>query len=183
MIGWIVFFTLVFLPLLWVLGTYNGLIRIRNHCDESFSNIDTELKRRHNIIPNLVQTVKGYAAHEKEVFRAVSEARNRAQQVPKNPAMQEPLENHLVGSLGRLMAVVEAYPDLKADQHFLELQRELVETENRIQHTRRIYNANIRDLNNRIEMFPSSVIAGMLGMGKAPYFELTDLKMRDVPKV
>ncbi|MDF3128650.1 LemA family protein [Kiritimatiellaeota bacterium B1221] len=170
------------LPLIWFVGTYNGLVRIRNHCAESFANIDTELKRRHNLIPNLVRTVKGYARHEKEVFQTVTEARNQAQQVSRNPEIQEPLENQLVSGLGQLMAVAEGYPDLKADQHFLELQRELVETENRIQHTRRIYNANVRDLNNRVEMFPSSLVAGIAGVRPRSFFEIMDLKVRDVPQ-
>lgn len=176
-------FIFVLLPLIWFVGTYNGLVRIRNHCEESFSNIDTELKRRHNLIPNLVRTVQGYAAHEKEVFTAVTEARNQARQVSRNPERQQPLENELGETLGRLLAVVEAYPDLKADRHFLELQRELVETENRIQHTRRIYNANVRDMNNRVEMFPSSLVAGMSGITRQPFFELSDLKVREAPQV
>ncbi len=176
-------FIFVLIPLIWFVGTYNGLVRIRNHCAESFANIDTELKRRHHLIPNLVRTVKGYATHEKEVFQAVTEARNQAQQVSRNPEVQAPLENQLVESIGRLLAVVEAYPNLKADQHFLELQRELVETENRIQHTRRIYNANVRDLNNRVEMFPSSVVANMSGVKMQAFFEITDLRMREVPRL
>lgn len=169
------------LPLIWLLGTYNGLVRIRNHCAESFSNIDTELKRRHNLIPNLVQTVRGYASHEKELFQAVTEARQRAAAFSRDPSAQEPLEKEVVQHMGRLLAVAEAYPALKADQHFLALQRELAVTENRIQHTRRIYNANVRDLNNRVEMFPSSLVANLAGIGRQPFFEITDLRMREAP--
>lgn len=179
----ILLFVLVVLPAIWFLGTYNGLVRIRNHCAESFSNIDTELKRRHNLIPRLVRTVKGYAAHEKAVFEAVTEARNEAQQISRHPEKQERIENQLVGTLGQLMAVVEDYPELKSDRHYLHLQQELVETENRIQHTRRIYNANVRDLNNRVEIFPSNWVAGMAHIDRWPYFQVGDVKFRQSPKV
>ena len=122
------------LPLAWWIGTYNGLVRLRNHCDESWSNIDTELKRRHSLIPNLVSTVKGYAQHERELFREVTEARGRALQAHARVREQAVDESRLAEELGRMLFVAEAYPKLKADQHFLKLQRELINTEDRIQH-------------------------------------------------
>ncbi len=171
------------IPLLWLVGNYNGLVRLRNHCDESWSGIDTELKRRHDLIPNLVETVKGYAAHERTVFEQVTEARSRAVAGHAGPAELARDENRLVSSLGGLFAVAEGYPELKADRHFLHLQEELVDTEDRIQAARRFYNANVRDLNNRIEMFPSSVIAGMFGFRQRQFFEIDSLKERVAPKL
>jgi len=179
----IIIAVLVFLPLLWFVGNYNGLIRLRNHCDESWSGIDTELKRRHDLIPNLVECVKGYAAHERSVFEAVVEARTRAARDHATPGAMARDENHLVSSLGGLFAVAEGYPDLKADRQFLHLQQELVNTENRIQAARRFYNANVRDFNNRIEMFPSSVIAGMFSFKQREFFEVDSLKERVAPSV
>lgn len=170
------------LPLLWFIGNYNGLIRLRNHCDESWSGIDTELKRRHDLIPNLVETVKGYAAHEKTVFEQVTAARTQAAAAHTDPGEQARDENRLVSSLGGLFAVVEGYPDLKADRNFLHLQKELVNTEDRIQAARRFYNANVRDLNNRVEMFPSSVVANMGGFKQRGFFEIDSLE-RVVPSV
>jgi len=171
------------LPLLWVLGTYNGLVRIRNHCRESWSNIDTELKRRHDLIPNLVSTVQGYARHEREVLKQVTDARNRAEGVGPDAGTRAEQENALVRSVERLLAVVEAYPDLKADRQFARLREELVETEDRIQHVRRIYNANVRDLNNRVEMFPSSLVARAGGFQTQSYFQIRDLRVREAPRV
>ena len=176
-------FVVLFLPLLWVIGTYNGLVRLRNHCKESWSDIDTELKRRHNLIPNLVETVKAYAKHEESVFRAVVEARNRAEAPHESVREQGRDESELVRGVGQLFAVAEGYPELKADRNFLQLQEELVNTENRIQAARRFFNANVRDMNNRIEMFPSSLIAGMGSFPKWDYFEVEDLSVRAVPRV
>ncbi|MEM8953608.1 MAG: LemA family protein [Verrucomicrobiota bacterium] len=173
----------LFVPLLWVIGTYNGLVRLRNHCKESWSDIDTELKRRHNLIPNLVETVKAYAKHEESVFTAVVEARNRAEAPHDSVAAQGRDETELVRGVGKLFALAEGYPELKADRNFLQLQEELVNTEDRIQAARRFFNANVRDMNNRIEMFPSSIVAGMGTFPKWDYFEVEDLSVRLVPKV
>ena len=158
------------------------LIRLRNHCDESWSGIDTELKRRHDLIPNLVKTVKAYAAHERQVFEQVTAARTQAAAAHSDPAEQARDENRLVSSLGGLFAVAEGYPELKADRNFLHLQEELVNTEDRIQSARRFYNANVRDLNNRIEMFPSSLVAGMGSFRQREFFEIDSLE-RAVPSV
>ena len=173
----------VLLPLLWVIGTHNGLIRLRNHVRESFSDIDTELKRRHDLIPNLVSTVKGYAAHEVAVLTEVTEARTRAAQPHQRVRDLGRDESELVRGVGKLFALAEGYPDLKADKNFLQLQHELVNTEDRIQAARRFYNANVRDLNNRIEMFPSSIIAGTMNLQTADYFEVENLSVRAVPVV
>ena len=172
---------IVMLPFIYVILTYNTLVALRNHISDAWSNIDTELKRRYELIPNLVATVKGYAAHEREIFERVTEL--RAQCMSNKGAVNEQAisENLLAGALQRLMAVVENYPKLKADQHFLELQRELVNTEDRIQAARRFFNGNVRDYRNKCETFPSSVIAGMFGFEKKDYFNI-DPSVREVPK-
>lgn len=167
----------------WMIGTYNGLVRTRNHCDESWSNVDTELKRRYDLIPNLVNAVKGYAKHESETLQRVVDARNRAASNEGSPEARVRDENELVRSTRQLFAVVESYPDLKANQQFLQLQEELVTTENRIQRARRFYNANVRDLANRIETFPSSILAGMYGFKKREFFEIEDSSQRSVPQI
>jgi LemA protein len=168
--------------LLYGVGTYNKLVRLRQHVSESWSAIDTELKRRYDLIPNLVETVKGYAAHERETLQAVIDARARAVASTGAPAEQARDENALVGALRQLFAVVEAYPDLKANENFLRLQRGLTVTEDRIQAARRFYNANVRDLNTRIEVFPSNLIASMFGFGREAFFEIDDAE-RAVPPV
>lgn len=173
----------VLLPLLWLIGTYNGLVRLRNHCREAWSDIDTELKRRHNLIPNLVTTVKAYAKHEEAVLEAVVEARARADQPHDRVSDQGRDESELVRGVGRVFALAEGYPDLKADRNFLQLQNELVNTEDRIQAARRFYNANVRDFNTRIEMFPSSLMASMMGLTTRDYFEVESLAVREVPSV
>jgi len=173
----------ILLVLIWVAAMYNGLVRIRNHCQESWSDIDTELKRRYDLIPNLVETVKGYAKHEQETFRMVVEARNRAMASTGSPKSQARDENGLVRSLRQLFAVSEGYPDLKANRNFLGLQAELANTEDRIQAARRFYNANVRDLNNRIEVFPSNLIAGIFGFSRGEYFEVEDAGVRAAPQV
>lgn len=170
-------------PLFWLIGTFNGLVRLRNHCKESWSDIDTELKRRHNLIPNLVETVKAYAKHEREVLASVVEARNRAGEPHDRVRDQGRDETALVRGVGKLFALAENYPDLKADKNFLQLQEELVNTEDRIQAARRFFNANVRDMNNRIEMFPSSIVAGMGNFPKWDFFEVEGLEVREAPKV
>ena len=171
---------MVLFALIWVVATYNGLVRLRLHCKESWADIDTELRRRYDLIPNLVETVKGYAAHEREVLQAVIEARTKAAGSHGSPSQQAADENMLVGALGQLMAISEDYPDLKANENFLQLQTELANTEDRIQAARRFYNANIRDLNTRISIFPSSVIANMFKFQPGEFFEI-DPAARAVP--
>ena len=179
----IVIGAILLILLLWVTGTYNGLIRLRNHCRESWADIDTELKRRHDLIPNLVETVKGYAAHEQLLLQQITDSRAKANAHHDRVRDLCSDENELVRGVTRIFAVAENYPDLKADQNFLQLQRELVNTEDRIQASRRFFNANVRDLNNRVEMFPSSIIAGMASIQKEDYFEVESLTIRETPAV
>ena len=169
--------------LLWAALNYNVLVRIRQQVRESWSGIDTELKRRYDLIPNLVETVKGYAAHEREVFASVTEARSRAQASTGRPGAQARDEMGLVESMRRLLAVAEDYPDLKASAHYLSLQQELANTEDRIQAARRFYNGNVRDLNTRIEVFPSNLIASVFNFTKEEYFEVESSVIRRVVDV
>ncbi len=156
--------------LLWGVMIYNGLIRLKNRVDEAWSDIDVQLKRRYDLIPNLVNTVKGYAAHEKEIFEKVTEARSRA--MGAGTALDKAqAENALTNSLKSLFAIAEAYPDLKANQNFLELQKELTDTEDKIQAARRFYNGNVRDFNTKIEIFPNNIFAGIMNFTKREFFE------------
>lgn len=173
---------IVALVVLYVMSTYNGLVRLRQQVRESWSGIDTELKRRYNLIPNLVETVKGYASHEQETLDRVISARAKAVDSIGSPESQAHDENVLVGALRQLFAVVENYPDLKANQNFLQLQGELTATEDRIQASRRFYNANVRDMNTRIEVFPSNLIASLFGFEEEQFFEIEDAA-RGVPRV
>jgi LemA protein len=166
-----------------LVGMYNGLVSGRNHVKESWAGIDTELKRRYDLIPNLVETVKGYAAHERETFERVVEARNRAVASTGSPESQAKDENVLVGALRQMFAVAEAYPVLKASENFLALQHELTETEDRIQAARRFYNANVRDYNNRCQMFPTNLMAGMFRFEPAEFFEIEEAIQRAAPQV
>lgn len=168
------------MPIIYVVLTYNTLVALRNHIRDAWSNIDTELKRRYDLIPNLVATVKGYAAHEKEVFERVTELRARCIASRGAVGQQAADENLLVAALQKLMAVVENYPQLKADRHFLELQQELVNTEDRIQAARRFFNGNVRDYRNKCQMFPSSIIAGAFGFESQDYFNVHP-SVREVP--
>lgn len=179
----IVFAIIILILVLWVVSIYNGFIKLRNLVQESWRQIDVELHRRHELIPNLVQTVKGYAAHEQGVFEAVTQARAAAVGGPKGPASQARAEEQLTGALGRLFAVSEGYPELKASTSFLQLQNELTNTENRIAAGRRFYNANVRGLNTKVETFPQNIIATMFNFSKAEYFELTDPAARIAPNV
>jgi LemA protein len=165
-----------------LVGIYNGMVRARNRVDESWSGIDVQLKRRHDLIPNLVETVKGYAAHEKEVFEAVTQARAAAMGA-QTPAQSAAAEGALTGALGRLFAVAEAYPQLRATENFQQLQAELTNTEDQISGARRIYNGNVQDYNTRIQTFPGAVFAGMFGFTKREFFELDSPGDRDVPTV
>jgi LemA protein len=165
----------------WLVAVYNGLIKLRNRVDEAWSDISVQLKRRHDLIPNLINTVKGYASHERELFEKVTEARTRAMGA-KNPADQAEAENMLSGTLKTLFAVAENYPELKANQNFLELQRELTDTEDKIQASRRFYNGNVRDFNTKIQVFPNNLMAGMLGFKKYDFFEIEEAE-KAVPEV
>ena len=167
---------------LFIVLNYNGLVALRNHIRESWSNIDTELKRRYELIPNLVATVKGYAKHEQEVFERVTQLRNQCVTNQGSIADQAADEMLLVGELRRLLGVVEAYPDLKADQHYLDLQKQLVNTEDRIQAARRFFNGNVRDYRNKCERFPSMIIAQMFGFKPESYFQV-EPAVREVPNL
>ncbi|HSO65355.1 MAG TPA: LemA family protein [Ornithinibacter sp.] len=165
-----------------VVGMYNGLIKLRNLVQESWRQIDVELTRRHDLIGNLVETVKGYAAHERGTLEDVMKARSAAMAPNQSPAQQAESENILSQSLGRLLAVAEAYPDLKANQNFLALQQELTSTEDRIASARRYYNATVRDLNTRVETVPTNFVANIFGIRQAEYFEAVG-DQREAPRV
>jgi LemA protein len=173
---------LVGLPAILVIIQYNGLVSLRNHIRDAWSNIDTELKRRHELIPNLVAAVRGYAAHEREILQQITELRRRClnHQGPVSSLAREEIQ--LGDALGRLMVVVENYPTLKADRHFLQLQQELINTEDRIQAARRFYNGNVRDYRNKCEAFPSNLVAGMFGFESESFFGAED-KEREVPRL
>ena len=168
---------------LYVVAQYNGLVGVRNLVQESWRQIDVELTRRHDLIPNLVETVKGYAAHEKAVFEEVSRTRAQAASAGSTPEQQATQENELTHALGRLFAVAEAYPVLRASENFQQLQLELSTTEDRIAAGRRFYNANVRDLNTRVESFPSNLLASAFHFEKAEYFEVEDASVRVAPTV
>jgi len=181
---WVVlgfFAGIVLLPLMYVVLTYNTLVALRNHIRDAWANIDTELKRRYELIPNLVATVKGYAAHERDVFERVTELRAQCMAGQGAPQQQAVQGNLLVAALQKMLLVVENYPQLKADQHYLELQHELVNTEDRIQAARRFFNGNVRDYRNKCETFPSSLIASGFGFESHDYFNV-DPAVREVPK-
>jgi LemA protein len=165
--------------LAWVIGLYNGLVVLRNRVREAWSDIDVQLKRRYDLIPNLVQTVKGYATHESETFEKVTQARNMAM-AANGPEAKAEAENILSGTLKSLFAVAESYPDLKASQNFIELQRELSDTENKIQAARRFYNGNVLEMNNSIEIFPNNVIASAFGFVKEKFFEIVEGERENV---
>ena len=168
---------------LWLMATYNGLVRLRNLVQESWRQIDVELHRRHDLIPNLVETVKGYAAHERAVFDEVTTARAAAASPGTSPAQQAAQENQLTSALGRLFAVAEAYPVLRASENFAQLQTELTTTEDRIAAGRRFYNANVRSLNTKVESFPANLVASGFGFSRAEYFEAEDPAVRAAPGV
>ena len=169
--------------LLWAILNYNALVRIRQQVRESWSGIDTELKRRYDLVPNLVETVRGYATHERELFTRVTEARSQASAATGSPASQAAAEKPLVAGMKQLLAVAEGYPELKASENYLALQVELANTEDRIQAARRFFNANVRDLNTRIEVFPSNLIAGAFRFEKAEFFEVETATVRQVVDV
>ena len=166
----------------WLVLIYNRLITLRNRTKEAWSDIDVQLKRRYNLIPNLVETVKGYATHEREVFQKVTEARTKAMDAGTVEEKAK-AENFLSSTLKSLFAVAENYPDLKASQNFLELQRELRDTEDKIQASRRFYNTNVRDLNIKIEIFPANMVAKMFNFKKREFFEIEEAAAREPVKV
>lgn len=169
---------------LYVIFIYNGLVRSRQMAEEAWSGIDVQLKRRADLIPNLIETVKGYAAHEKTTLEEVVELRNRAQAVPAGDVAGRAQAEGLLGqALGRVMALAEAYPDLKANQNFSELQASLETMESEIQMARRYYNGAARDLNVKVESFPSNLVAGQFGFSKREYFEIANEADRAVPTV
>ena len=161
---------------------YNGLIRSKNQVENAWSQIDVQLKRRIDLIPNLVETVKGYAAHERETLEAVIRARNAAIQAPDTPQAQADADNMMTGALRQLFALGEAYPDLKANQNFLALQEELTATEGRVAYARQFYNDSVLGYNNKIESLPTNVVANMLGYQKREYFEADEVA-RTAPTV
>jgi len=169
--------------LLCIVAMYNGLVRIRNHCDEAWADVETELKRRYDLIPNVVNTVKSYAAHERELLEQIVRLREECAQNWGSPSQQADSEQRLQSALHGLLARVENYPDLKASANFLALQEELANTENRIQAARRFYNGNVRDNNNRVQTFPSAIIAGMFGFTEREYFKLEEPAMAEPPAV
>jgi LemA protein len=174
---------IIVIALLWAVATYNGFVRLRNLVQEAWRQIDVELHRRHDLIPNLVEAVKGYAAHERGVFDEVTRARAAAANPGSGPAEQAAQENVLSQALGRLFAVAEAYPQLRASENFMALQLELTNTEDRIAAGRRFYNANVRQLNTKVETFPANLIANSFGFVRAEYFETEDPAVRAAPTV
>lgn len=171
------------LALVWSLLIYNRLVRLRQHVRESWSDIDVQLKRRHDLIPNLVAVVRGYASHESATLENVARLRSAALRAQHSPREASSLEAPLAAGLASVFAVAERYPELKADAQFVSLQRELAETEDRIAAARRFFNANVRDLNTLCEQFPTSVVAGIAGVKSVDFFELDSPAERVVPRV
>jgi len=168
--------------ILYVIGVFNHLVRLRNQVDNAWSQIDVQLKRRHDLIPNLVETAKGYMKHERETFEAITQARSQAMGA-RTVSEAAKAEGALGQALARFLLTVENYPELKANQNFLALQEELASTENKISFARQNYNDQVLFYNNRIQMFPSNIVAGMFGFGKRDFFEVETPAERQVPKV
>jgi LemA protein len=181
MAGIIILVVLVLLVLFGI-GMYNSLVRLKVQCDNAWADIDVQLKRRYDLIPNLVETVKGYAGHEKGTLEAVINARNRAMSAT-GPADKAQAENMLSGALKSLFALSEAYPQLRAIESFTSLQNSLTQIEDTVQNARRYYNAVVRDLNTKILQFPTNIFAGMLGFKQREFFEVTSAPEREAPKV
>ena len=177
---WIIVIILIVLVLA-IISMYNGLIRLKNRVDEAWSDIDVQLKRRYDLIPNLIEAVKGYASHEKETLERVVQARNDAMSMQNSSDIDAKLkaENALSSTLKSIFALSESYPDLKANENFLELQRELSDTENKIQSSRRFYNGNVRDFNTKIQVFPTNMIAKQLGFSTRNFFEIESAEQRE----
>ena len=177
-----VVFCLIGLPILFIIGIYNALIKLRNHVENAWSQIDVQLKRRHDLIPNLIETAKGYMHHERETFEEITKARSQA--MGSNSVSDSAKAEGMLGeALSKFMLVVENYPDLKANQNFLSLQEELTSTENKISFSRQSYNDQVLFFNNKIQMFPSNIIANMFNFTKRDFFEIEAPAEREVPKV
>lgn len=181
MTGLIILGILVLL-VIFLVAMYNGLVRLKIQCDNAWADIDVQLKRRYDLIPNLVETVKGYAAHEKDTLEGVISARNRAM-TASTPGEKAEAENRLSGALKNLFALAEAYPQLRAIESFTSLQNSLSQIEDTVQNARRYYNAVVRDLNTKIEQFPTNIVANMLGFKERQFFEVTAAAEREAPKV
>lgn len=182
MSAFLILLVIVGLLILMFVGIYNGLVKLRNTSEQAWSDVDVQLKRRYDLVPNLVETVKGYASHEKDTFEKVVEARNMAMQAT-SPEDKAKAENVLQSTLKSLFALAEAYPDLKANQNFIQLQTELANIEEQIQLSRRYYNAVVRDLNTKVESVPSNIVANMFNFQKKEYFELDSAEERKSPQV
>ncbi len=183
MITWIIV-AVVLILLLMMMAMYNGLIRLKNRVAESYSDMDVQMKRRYDLIPNLVSTVKGYAAHEQGTFEKVVAARNQAMATSgENVEKKLAAENALSSTLKSLFALAENYPDLKASQNFLDLQNELTDTENKIMASRRFYNGNVRDFNTKLQIFPTNIFGRMLGFTAKKFFQLANDQERQVVDV
>jgi len=182
MIGVVILAVLFVGLFLWLMSSYNGLVKLKVQAENAWADIDVQLKRRHDLIPNLVETVKGYAGHEKQTLEGVIAARNRAVSA-QGPAAQAEAEGILSGALRQLFALSEAYPQLRAVESFADLQKRLNDLEETIQNARRYYNAVVRDYNTDIQQFPSNIVAGMFHFTEREFFELKDEAERAVPKV
>jgi LemA protein len=180
---WVIIGIVVILIIAFV-AIYNGLVRLRNQVKNAWAQIDVQLKRRHDLIPNLIEMVKGYMKYERETLEAITKARTVAQQATSaSPGERAKVEGELGTALNRLLAVAERYPDLKASQNFLSLQEELASTENKISFSRQFYNDSVLNYNNQTQMFPSNIIAGMTGFKPGEFFEITVPEEKEVPKV
>jgi LemA protein len=178
----LIIIVLIVLVVIVFVAMYNGLVRLRNRVDNAWSQIDVQLKRRHDLIPNLVETVKGYAKHEQETLDRVIQARNMAMNASGVPATAQ-AENMLSGALKSLFALSEAYPDLKANTNFLQLQEELTSTEDRVAYSRQFFNDSVLKYNNKIQTIPANVIAGMFNFKEREFFEVEEPEARDAPKI
>ncbi len=180
--GLLIFLAVIVIILLYFVGMYNSLVKLKNQVKNAWSQIDVQLKRRHDLIPNLIETVKGYMTHERETLENITNARSNAMSA-NTIGEKAGAESLLGGALGKLQIAVEAYPDLKANTNFLALQEELSSTENKISYSRQAYNDQVLFFNNKIQMFPSNIIAGMFNFKEGEFFELEDVKEKEVPKV
>ena len=183
MIAALILLGLIAVVALWVMGVYNGLVGLRNQVKEAWAQVDVQLKRRYDLIPNLLETVKGYMNHERETLEAVTQARAAISGAGGSMDARMAAESGMTGALGRLFAVSESYPDLKASTNFLALQEELTSTENKISFARQFYNETVMRMNNKVQMFPGNIIAGMFNFTEEKFFEIEDQAERAVPKV
>lgn len=178
---WIILGILVIL-IFFVIGAYNALVRLRNQVKNAWAQIDVQLKRRHDLIPNLIETVKGYMVHERETLTKITEARSNAMSA-NTVGEKAQAEGVLSGMLGKLQVAIEAYPDLKANQNFMALQEELTSTENKLSFARQAYNDQVLNYNNKTQVFPSNIIAGMFNFKEGEFFEITDVAEKEAPQV